>query len=809
MFGKYFTTAYRSLTKHKFYSFINLLGLAIGTASCLLILHYVRYELSYEDFHEKSNQIYRLTLDVYEDGELQVQDAEVYPLAGPELKENMPEVLDFVRLHDQEYLVFGTDTYRQTERRAYYADPSVFSIFSLNMVQGDTVSALDEPFEIVLTESKAIQYFGTTDVVGKTLDWFGGTYGPNDGGKMVKITGVMEDLPSNTHLKIDFLISYTSLRDKAIGYPIGWNANNEFTYLLMEPQTNLVAFSEKMDRFVESFKSAEGFNDSEERFVVQPMADIHLYSNKTYEPEANGNADTVAFLSVIALFILVIAWVNYVNLSTARSVERAKEVGVKKAVGCSRGQLIRQFLLEAWLTNTVAMLMAIFLVYISFSAFRQLSGQPLTINLFSDPDFIIIMIGLTLGGTLLSGLYPALILSSFRPVAVMKGKLQNTTHGRWLRQGLVVFQFLASVVLMVGTFTVYQQLTFMRQQELGMNMDQVLVVNVPLDIQVDSVASSRIGTLQQGWENLSTVASVGSASSVPGTGYSFLNSNQGVRRMGSEDGGNITFYWYRADANYMNTLDMQLVAGRNFREGLRNERQIIVNEEAVRLMGFEDAESAVGQITTFYDSAEIIGVAQNYHHLSVKEPIIPLMYMHGSSNLYQYLRLTTDDLPQTIERVEANYQEVFPNSNFSYFFLDDTFDQQYLAETRFGQVFGVFAGLAILVACLGLLGLSSYTSIQRTKEIGIRKALGASVSHIILLLTKSYFQLILIALVVAVPVANYIMGEWLEQFAYRIDIHWWLFIIPGLLVIFIAIFAVSGQTLKSARSNPVEALRYE
>ncbi|MEM9829279.1 MAG: ABC transporter permease [Bacteroidota bacterium] len=802
---QYFTIAYRNLTKHKFYSLINLLGLAIGTAACLLILHYVHYELSYEDFHEQSEQIYRLTLDIYQEGELLSQDAEVYPLAGPELKANLPEVLDFVRLHDQEYLVFGTDEYRNTERRAYYADPSVFSIFSLNMVQGDTTGALDEPFEMVLTKSKSKQYFGTTNVVGKTLDMFGGSYQAASQKKMVKITGVIEDLPPNTHLKIDFLISYITLRDKTINYPFGWDANNEFTYLLMEPQTDLVLFNQKLEAF------AKGLGDKmdEERFIVQSMNDIHLYSDKTYEPEANGDADTVTFLSVIALFILIIAWVNYVNLATARSVERAKEVGVKKAVGCSRGQLIRQFLFEALLTNIAAMLVAILVVYLSFAAFRQLSGQPLTINLFTDLNFALIIIGLVVVGTLLSGLYPALVLSSFRPVAVMKGKLKNTTHGRYLRQGLVVFQFLASVVLMVGTFTVYQQLSFMQQQELGMNIDQVLVVDIPLDIQADSIAESRIGTLQQAWSSLSTVEAVGSSSSAPGTSYSFLNSSTGIRRMGDEKDNNVTFYWYRADANFMNTLDMKLVAGRNFQEGSENLRKIIVNEEAVRMLGFADAESALGQKTTFYNSAEIIGVAQDYHHLSMKEPIIPMIYMHGSNNLYYYLRLNTNDLPQALHLVESTYEEVFPGSTFTYSFLDDTFNQQYQAETQFGQVFGVFAGLAILVACLGLLGLSSYTSIQRTKEIGIRKALGASVSHIILLLTKSYFRLILVALLIAVPVANYVMGEWLEQFAYRVSIRWWLFMVPGILVVLIALLAVSGQTLKSARANPVKALRYE
>jgi len=805
MFQDYLVIAYRNITKHKFYSSINLLGLATGTAACLLILHYVHYELSYEDFHEKSEQIYRLTLDVYKDGELQVQDAEVYPLAGPVLKENMPEVLDFVRLHDQEYLVFGTDEYRQTERRSYFADPSVFSIFSLQMVQGDTAGALDEPFELVLTESKAKQYFGTTDVLGKTLDIFGAA----NKKKTAKITGVIRDLPPNTHLKIDFLISFISLQDKDIGYPLNWDNNNEFTYLLMEPQTNLAAFSQKLDKFVEDFKSAEGSEGNQEQFVVQPMSDIHLYSHKTYEPEANGDADAVYFLSVIALFILIIAWVNYVNLATARSVERAKEVGVKKAVGCSRSQLIRQFLFESLVINLLAMVLAILIVYVSFTAFRQLSGQPLSIRLFNDINFTLTIAGLVVIGTLLSGLYPAMVLSSFRPVAVMKGKLRSTAHGRYLRQGLVVFQFLASVVLMVGTFTVYQQLAFMRQQKLGMDIDQVLVVNIPLDIQVDSIALPRVSTLRQAWRGISSVESVGGANSIPGTGYNFLSSSGGVRRLGQgEESGRFTYYMYAMDAHLMSTLGMKLIAGQNFREGADNNRKVVINEEAARLLGFENTEAAVGQRITS-DSAEIIGVAQNYHHLSMKDPIIPFVFWHNDNTLYQYLRLSTDDIQQTLQSVEATYEEVFPGSNFSYFFLDDKFNQQYQAEARFGQVFGLFAGLAILVACLGLLGLSSYTSIQRTKEIGIRKALGASVSHITLLLTKSYFRLILIALLIAIPVANYVMGEWLGQFAYRIGIRWWLFIMPGLLVVFIALLAVSGQTLKSARANPVKALRYE
>jgi putative ABC transport system permease protein len=512
---------------------------------------------------------------------------------------------------------------------------------------------------------------------------------------------------------------------------------------------------------------------------------------------------------VIALFILLIAWVNYVNLATARSVERAKEVGIKKAVGCSRWQLMGQFLFESFAINVIAIGLALVLVYLSFAAFRNLSGQPLTFRLLFDPYFLLTMGGLLLFGTLLSGLYPAFVLSSFRPVAAMKGISRSSTHGRRLRQGLVVFQFLASVVLMVGTFTVFQQLDFMRQQALGMDINQVLVVDIPLDIRTDSLARAQVRALQQEWNRLPGVESVAGADAVPGMGYNFLSSTTGVRRTGQDQQSNqFTYYFHRIDDQWMNTLGVKLVAGQGFQPGSDNRKKVIVNEEAVRLIGFEDAENALGQIITF-DSSVIIGVAQDYHYLSLKEPIVPFLYPYAEGNLYQYLRLNTADVQQAVQGVEATFQRIFPGSTFSYTFLDDTYNQQYQAEVRFGQVFGLFAGLAILVACLGLLGLSSFTSIQRTKEIGIRKVLGASVTHIVFLLTKSYFRLIFIALLIAVPVANYAMSEWLNQFATRIGIQWWLFAVPSLLVALIALLAVSAQTLRAATRNPVDSLRDE
>lgn len=802
MFWENFTIAYRSLLKHKFYSIINLLGLAIGTAACLMILHYVHYEMSYEEFHKKAEHIYRLTLDGYKDGELLVQDAEMYPLAGPELKEQMPEVIDFVRLHDENRLVVGNEENRQRETRLYFTDPSFFSIFSVDVLQGDPFTALDDPFEIVITASKARQYFGTTDVVGKSLD----LYGMGNEVKNAMITAVIKDLPTNTHLKIDFLLSFISLQDEALNYQLSWNGNNEYTYLLMAPEFDKKAFEAKLDKFTKDLEDQIG----EEKFAIQAIEDIHLYSHKTYEPEVNGDAKTVSFLSVIAIFILVIAWVNYINLATARSVERAKEVGIKKAMGCTRTQLVKQFLFEALLTNTAAMLLAVLMVYLSFSAFRQLSGQPLVFRLFSDPTFGQLLLGLVVFGTFLSGLYPSFVLSSFRPTSVLKGKLKSSAHGRWLRQGLVIFQFLASVVLMVGTFTVYLQLNYMQDQELGLDIEQLMVVELPLDLRYDPQIAGKLGSLQEEWDRLSEVEIVAGAQAMPGSGYNLLNSSSGVSLEGDEQQEmSTTYYHYGIDAKYMESLNTQLLAGQFFRAATDNSHKVIINYEAARILGFENPEQAIGEKLTFDSISTIIGVVENYHFHSLKDHITPFIHWYSELNPYQYIRLNTRNVQSSIKQLEATFDRIFPNSTFSYSFLDETYNRQYLAEIRFGKVFSLFAGLAIAVACLGLLGLSSYTSIQRTKEIGIRKALGASVGNILFLLSKSYFRLILIALIVAIPIANYLMSEWLLQFAYRISMHWWLFVLPGFAIICIALLAISGQTLKSARANPVKALRYE
>lgn len=799
MLKNYLKTAIRNILKNKIFSLINVMGLSIGMAACLLILHYVNFEKSYENFHKNADQLYRVTVDRYSDGELEVQDAETHPVLGPLLKEKFPEVLDFVRMHDEELVKLRAGDKVYGESRLYFADPSAFELFSLEVLHGNPAAAFDIPWKVALTRNLAELYFGTTDVVGKTIKAPGG-----DEMVEAEIVGVFENLPPNTHLKFNILISFSTL--KKIGYDPEWQGNNEFTYLLMQKGTDLQQFNEKLSEFSEGLMDKIGAD----RFVAEPMKDIHLYSNKTYEAEVNGDARSVYFLMIVALFIVLIAWVNYLNLSTARAVERAKEVGVRKVVGSSRINLIWQFLFESAIINLMAMVFALILVHISIPYFIELSGQPLPASVFTKFTVWIIL-GLLLGGTLLSGLYPALVLSSFQPVLVIKGKLRNSSHGFWLRKGLVVFQFIITVILIAGTFAVIKQLDYMRAQDLGINIDEVLVVETPMTMDNDSTMQRHMAVLKNKWKQLNEIQNVSNAGSIPGLPHKYLSSTSGTRVVGENSENNeYTYYHFGVDASFIPTLGLELIEGRNFTDKEKNENQLILNEESVRLLGFKSAAQAVGAKIRFGGEIRtIIGVIKNYHHHYLKLSVDPFVYWYEPDGYFTCIDLQTDDIHATLEAVRSEFERVFPNSTFNYFFLDDKFNQQYAADIQFGRVFGIFATLAIFIACLGLFGLSSFTALQRTKEIGVRKVLGASISNILVLLSKDYLKLLLIAMVVAVPLANYLITEWLDNFATRINVHWWLFIIPCVLVTAVAILSVGSQSIKAATIDPVKSLKYE
>lgn len=805
MLRNYISVALRSLFKNRVFSFLNILGLAIGMAAFLFVIHYVRFERSYESFHKNADNIYRVTLDLYNGNEFVVTDCETYPPLAPMLKAKHPEVVDFVRMYHNDGLQdVEADNRRFLEEGIYFADPSVFTVFTLHTLQGNPESALNEPYKIALSETTARKYFGKTDVVGESVKLSNQVY---------QVSAVFADLPANTHLKYNVLLSHATLAKMYQWYNEidGWGGNNEYTYLQMAPGTDLAHFNKILTDLSISLKDKIG----DERFVAEPIKDIHLLSNKSFEPEQNGSAKVVYVLLTIAIFIIVIAWVNYVNLSTARAIERAREVGIRKVMGSVRAQLVLQFLAESFMINILAAIITFIVFHTGLPLFLALTGQPLPLDFTNDVTFWYIFAGLILMGSLLSGIYPAFVLSSFQPSVVLKGKLRTSAHGQLLRKGLVVFQFAATVILMAGMCAVYLQINYMRNYDLGLSLDQTLVVRANYDEPVDSISTLRQQAFKNELLKNAHVRKVASSGTVPGLSVHEMSTTSNVKRVGQDKAeGSYNYYHTGIDADFISTLGVEFVAGRNFVAGAPNFDQVIINEEAVTRLGYASAEDAIGSKITFQtrwpgEPATIIGVLKKYYQQSPKEQQIPMIFRYREGADYFSVKLSSDDMQAAVAEVKEVWNKVYPNTVFHYFFLDEKYNQQYQADMRFGQVIATFSGLAIVIACLGLFGLSAFTIVQRTKEIGIRKVLGASVIQIVHLLSKDFVKVLLIAALVAIPVAYIGIQQWLSGYAVHISLSVWLFILPVLIILVIALFTVSFQTIKTALSNPTNALKQE
>lgn len=802
MIRTYLRIALRHLTRNRIFSVLNIFGLAMGITAFLYIAYYVRFEQSYESFHTNADNIYRVTLELYKGGQYEGTDCETYGPLGPELKARMPEVKEFVRMFHHGPLEVATADRRLYQERIYYADSTVFDVFTCPIIQGNP-RALTAPFQAVLTRSTAEKYFGDSDPIGKTLRMEGGDF---------EVAGIIADLPPNTHLKFDLLLSHVTITRTWEWYERNaWTANNEYTYLLMAPGTDLDEFNEKLSAYSDEMQSTIG----EERFIAEPIKDIHLHSHKSFEPEANGNAEVVYFLMIIGAFIIVIAWVNYINLATARALERAREVGIRKVMGSHRLQLIIQFLAESAIVNFVAGMLAVMLFQTGIPLFREITGQPPAIDPFNDNVMWSLFAGLLAFGTLLSGSYPAFVLSSFQPARVLKGKFKSSSHGRQLRRALVVFQFAATVILLIGVITVFLQLNFLRSQDLGMEIDQTLVLRTPSpDGPGDSLFHIREQSFKAALLQHSGIANVAATGCIPGLSVHEV-STTGITRLGAEKkAGSYNFYFYNIDSEFIPTLGMQVLAGRNFEPGVPNHDQIIVNEETVAKLGFNSAEEAVGEKVTFRtrgdaESSTIIGVVRNFNQRSPKEPHLPMFFYYRARGTYYAVRIKTTDVNETVDVIRETWAAMFPNSLLDYFFLNENYERQYRADVTFGRVMASFSTLAIIIACLGLFGLSSYTTIQRTKEIGIRKVLGASVAEIVRLLSREFVVVIVIASLIALPVAWWAMNQWLSQFAVRIEMNIWLFVLPVICILLISSLTVSYQTVRSALVNPTESLRQE
>ncbi len=824
MLRNYLYSALRNLRKNKFYSSINVLGLAVGVAGFLLIAQYVFFERSYDRFHAGGDQIYRVQLDQYQNDELTLASAENYPGVGPALTAELPEVLENTRLYNMGFKNNVVITYEEAAdgpvafkmEKFMYADSSFFSMFSFPLLQGDPRRALAEPFTAVVSETYAKRFFGDADPVGKVLRLQDDDF--ND--ERCRVTGVFADVPQNSHLKFDVLFSFQTLYNRyeeaRERYDLTWERKDFYTYIRVREGTDPDALAAKFPAVVDKYSPGLAEQQRRDVLSLQPLGDIHLYSDLAEEAEANGSAQVVCFLLIIAGFILVIAWINYINLSTARAMERGREVGVRKALGAFRYQLIKQFMIESLLINGLAIIVAGVLVSLLLPVFNDLTGLRLSEVAFWSQGWLWgLLAGLFVVGTLLSGLYPALVLASFRPARVLKGSLRMGKHGIRLRQALVVFQFAAAIVLVVGTAIVYQQMEYMLNADLGFKMDQMLVLERPSVMTKDwEVRKSDARQFKTELLRNPSIEQVSGMDFVPGNTRQFKFN---FRKYGapSEEAHAIRVNGVGYD--FFDMFEMDLLAGRGFSEDYVNDLDtaIVVTKAAARLLGFNDPEDAIdATVTISFGQQEgtmiIIGVVNDYHQESLKEAAEPIVILPSEVNSeYYVMKVNRQNLPQIIAHVEATWDKVFPGNPFSYFFLDDYFNRQYQTDQRFSQLIRVFAGLALFIGGLGLLGLSAFTAQQRTKEIGIRKVLGASVSSVILLLSRDFTKLIVIAIVVAVPLAYFVMDAWLSSYASRIQIGAGIFVLAGGFTLLVAWLTVSWQSVKAAVANPVDSLKNE
>jgi putative ABC transport system permease protein len=811
MIINYFKTGFRNLLKRKGYTLLNILGITTGMTCCLLIFHYVSYERSFDSELSNSENIYRVRLDNYQQGKLAWKSATSYPAIAPFMKKEFPEVEDYCRLIDAEMLLANDEkNIKFKEEKGYYGEQSFIKMFDVNLISGNPALALTGPDKIIVSEKMAGKYFGTTEVLGKKL-----TVKDEGTVQVYEISGVFKGHPKNSHLTVEYIASFDTFKKflRSVGdtsnpteTSFGWY--DFYSYLQLKPGTDVKKLEAKMPDFCERNIAWTKGTKTYHEIYLTPLKDIHLYSNFNQEAEVNGNGQMVYFLFLIAIFIICIAWVNYINLSTARSVERAKEVGMKKVLGAIRSDLIKQFLVENFILNVLSLIFSLGLFYGLLSAFDTFAGRDGFTGVSLTYPYWKIFILLFIGGTFLSGVYPAFVLSNFQPIRVLKGAFKNTSKGVALRKGLIVLQFVITVVLIAGTVIVYQQVQFMRKQNLGVNIERTLVLNAPATLQ-DSVYKLVYQPFKTELLQQPGIKNVSASSNVMGQEIYWTN---GSRRLEAPKESAVTLYNLGVDFDFIPAYGMKLRAGRNFSSSFTSDKKAaILNEKAVALLGFKNADEAVNsKIKRQNDTLTVVGVVADYHQQGLQKNIDPMILLpRPNIKRFYSIKLQTEDTKNAMATIEKIWSKHFPGDPYLYFFLDDSYNAQYKADILFGKVFSIFAFLAILIACSGLLGLSAYNVLQRSKEIGIRKVLGASAENILLLLSKDFIKLIIISLLLALPIGWYVMNRWLEDFAYRIDIKWWVFAVAGIVALVIAAITILLQAFKSVIENPVKSLRTE
>lgn len=806
MLSNYFKTITRSLWRNKVFSGINIAGLAIGMASCLIILLYLQRELTYDRFNEQADRMVRVLFRGTVQGE-KMNEASVMPPVAQTLKDDYPEVEDATRLRDvgTPVVVCAEQPFRDC--RVAYADANFFQVFTLPLLQGAAASVLQQPHTAVLSRTTAEKYFGTADALGKVIQIEGLE-------KACTVSGIMENIPENAHFHFDMLLAMSGLPEAQSN---SWMTSNFFTYLVLAKGHDYRQLEARLPQTIEKYLGPQmqeqmGISLPDFRkqgndlgLFLQPLTDIHLSTEIVNPLAPNGNIQYIYMFSAIALFILLIACINFMNLSTAAASRRAREVGVRKAVGSTQNALITQFLLESLLMTFLALALALGLVWLALPWFNKMIGVHLSLNVAKQPWLLPGLVAVGLLTTLLAGLYPAFFLSSFRPIAALKGKSGQQTNRFSLRSALVVFQFSISTILIISTIIVYQQVSYIQNKQLGYQKEQVLVL--PNVGQLGAKADLYRQQLAQD----PRVHSISISGYLPagesfGNNF-FLSPDYNPRQM-------IKTLRYDVDAHYLSTLGMELVAGRNFAPDTYNDSSAaILNESAVKAFGFEK-DALRHTVTHALDGKSprrltVIGVVRDFHFRSLHEPISPLVMILGENNGNIIIKADTKDLSGLLAVAKKQWEALVADTPFVYSFMDERFQQTYLTEQKTGLMLEIFSILTIFVACLGLLGLAMYSTEQRRKEIGIRKVLGASAAGIMGLLAKDFLKLVVVSIVIASPIAWYFMQRWLSDFAYRIEMKGWMFVLAGATAVLVAFLTVGFQSAKAALADPVKSLKSE
>lgn len=786
--------ALRNFKRDKWYSLLNILGLTIGITFSLFLIFYIKDELSYDRHNEKAARIFRINSNIKEpDKDTMRWAATPFPMA-PALANDYPEVEEAVRFVGNGNTMFKNGELRLYEERVYTVDSNIFRVFTHKFIEGDPQTALKAPNTMVLTRSMAKKFFGKTNCVGKSLE--------SASGKVYNITAVIEDIPKNSHIVYNGLISRSSL---PADFANSWGGFGFFTYVLLKPNTSAVAFEKKMEPVYDKYlASIFAQYNIKMRFGAQPITSIHLYSNMTGEPEELGSMSYIYIFSAVAFFMLLIASINYMNLTTARSARRAKEIGIRKVTGSSRFHLVSQFLVESVMTALFALILALGLIALLLPTFNSLSGKFISFYTLFKPETIWILLAVILFVGIAGGSYPAFYLSKFNPVSVLKGRLAKGSSNVVLRRTLVVVQFSISMIMVICTSIVYQQLKYLRNKDLGFNKEQVLVATANSNNDI----RSNILAFKNEMRSNSKVISVSTSQGVPGSNINFnlftIESKTGFVDKGVD--------CYAVDEDYFKTLGIKVVKGRGFTGLSDTLRSIVVNENMVKEFGW--GENALGKRVKFPGDTsgnylEVVGVVKDFNQKSLYNPIAPLLLFYAPNNNSIQLKLQADNIPAAIAGIEAKWKTAFPSLPFQYTFLDQDFDSQYAADQKRGKIFTAFSILTILITCLGLLGLIAFTTQQRQKEISIRKVMGADLRELVPLITKNFVLLVGVSCIIAFPVAWYFMDKWLKIFPYNMGLTVTPFILSAVVVLLITLLTVTFHTLKAALANPVKSLRTE